>query len=129
MFGSKGKARRVSGGRFEKRRCPECDETTVFRECVVEKTFTAYHFVDLWSSKSTQFCYDACGSRLSVDARGGHGDQSLIRRKRRRERGVEGVVAKLRVGGGLDLRCKKSVPHPQAGVTNGEKDVAGVRDA
>ena len=68
MFGSKGKARRVPDGQLEKRRCPECGKTTVFRECVVEKTFTAYHFVDLWSSKSTQFCCDACGAVMDLDA-------------------------------------------------------------
>ncbi len=67
MFGTKGKARRVPGGQFEKRRCPECDETTVFRECVVERTFTAYHFIDLWSSKSTQFSCDACGSVMALE--------------------------------------------------------------
>lgn len=68
MFGSKGKARRVPDGRFEKRRCPECGKTTVFRECVVEKTYTAYHFVNLWSSESTQFSCDACGSVMDLDA-------------------------------------------------------------
>lgn len=68
MFGSKGKARRVPDGRFEKRRCPECGKTTVFRECVVEKTYTAYHFVSLWSSESTQFCCDACGSVMDLEA-------------------------------------------------------------
>lgn len=67
MFGSKGKARRVPDGQFEKRRCPECGKTTVFRECVVEKTYTAYHFVDLWSSESTQFACDACGSLMDLD--------------------------------------------------------------
>jgi endogenous inhibitor of DNA gyrase (YacG/DUF329 family) len=68
MFGSKGKARRVPDGRFEKRRCPECGKTTVFRECVVEKTYTAYHFVNLWTSESTQFCCDACGSVMDLEA-------------------------------------------------------------
>jgi ribosomal protein S27E len=67
MFGSKGKARRVPDGQFEKRRCPECGKTTVFRECVVERTFTAYHFIDLWSSKSTKFCCDACGAVMALD--------------------------------------------------------------
>lgn len=67
LFGSKGKARRVADGQFEKRRCPECGKTTVFRECVVEKTFTAYHFIDLWSSKSTQFACDACGSVMELE--------------------------------------------------------------
>lgn len=68
MFGSKGKARRVPDGQFEKRRCPECGKTTVFRECVVEKTYTAYHFVNLWSSEATKFCCDACGSVMDLDA-------------------------------------------------------------
>lgn len=68
MFGSKGKARRVPDGQFEKRRCPECGKTTVFRECVVEKTYTAYHFVNLWSSESTKFCCDACGAVMDLDA-------------------------------------------------------------
>lgn len=67
MFGSKGKARRVPDGQFEKRRCPECGKTTVFRECVVEKTYTAYHFVNLWSSESTKFCCDACGAVMDLD--------------------------------------------------------------
>ena len=67
MFGSKGKARRVPNGQFEKRRCPECNETTVFRECIVEKTYTAYRFVNLWSSESTQFACDACGSLMDLD--------------------------------------------------------------
>jgi ribosomal protein S27E len=66
MFGRKGKVRRVPDGQFEKRRCPECGKTTVFRECVVEKTYTAYHFVNLWSSESTQFCCDACGSVMDL---------------------------------------------------------------
>ncbi|MEM7157053.1 MAG: hypothetical protein AAF799_29645 [Myxococcota bacterium] len=67
MFGSKGKARRVPNGQFEKRRCPECNETTVFRECVVEKTYTAYRVVNLWSSESTQFACDACGSLMDLE--------------------------------------------------------------
>lgn len=67
MFGSKGKARRVPDGQFEKRRCPECGKTTVFRECVVHKTYTAYHFVNLWSSESTQFACDACGALMELD--------------------------------------------------------------
>lgn len=67
MLGTKGKARRVPDGRFEKRRCPECGKTTVFRECVVEKTYTAYHFVSLWTSKATQFCCDACGSVMDLE--------------------------------------------------------------
>ncbi|MEX1368283.1 MAG: hypothetical protein AB1Z98_34450 [Nannocystaceae bacterium] len=67
MFGRKGKVRRVPDGQFEKRRCPECGKTTVFRECLVRKTYTAYHFVDLWSSESTQFACDACGSVMDLD--------------------------------------------------------------
>jgi predicted RNA-binding Zn-ribbon protein involved in translation (DUF1610 family) len=67
LFGRKGKVRRVVDGQFEKRRCPECGTTTVFRECLVEKTYTAYHFIDLWSSKSTQFSCDACGSVMDLD--------------------------------------------------------------
>ncbi len=54
-------------GQFEERRCPECDTTTVFRECVVEETFTAYHFIDPWSSRSTQFGCDACGSVMDLE--------------------------------------------------------------
>lgn len=67
MFGRKGKVRRVPDGQFEKRRCPECGRTTVFRECIVKKTYTAYHFVNLWSSESTQFACDACGSVMDLD--------------------------------------------------------------
>ncbi|MEM9455689.1 MAG: hypothetical protein AAGF11_16015 [Myxococcota bacterium] len=67
MFGRKGKVRRVPDGQFEKRRCPECGRTTVFRECIVKKTYTAYHFVNLWSSESTQFACDACGSVMDLE--------------------------------------------------------------
>lgn len=67
MFGRKGKVRRIPDGQFEKRRCPECDKTTVFRECVVKKTYTAYHFVNLWTSESTQFSCDACGSVMDLE--------------------------------------------------------------
>lgn len=67
MFGSKGKAKRVPDGRVETRRCPECDETTTFHECEVEKTYTAYHFIDLWSSTSTEFACAACGSMMALD--------------------------------------------------------------
>jgi hypothetical protein len=67
MFGTKGKARRVPDGLVETRHCPECDKTTTFHECEVETTFTAYHFIDLWSSKATQFACAACGSRMPLD--------------------------------------------------------------
>jgi len=67
LFGQKGKVRRVPDGRFEKRRCSECGKTTVFRECVVHKTYTAYLVVDLWSSESTQFRCDACGAVMDLD--------------------------------------------------------------
>lgn len=67
MFGRKSKVRRVPDGEFEKRRCPECGKTTVFRECIVKKTYTAYHFVDLWNSESTQFCCDSCGAVMPLD--------------------------------------------------------------
>lgn len=67
MFGSKGKARRVPDGRVETRQCPSCGKTTTFHECEVETTFTAYHFVDLWSSKSTQFACGACGAMMTLD--------------------------------------------------------------
>jgi hypothetical protein len=67
MFGTKGKTRRVPDGRVETRHCPECDKTTTFHECEVETTFTAYHFLDLWSSKATQFGCSACGSLMPLD--------------------------------------------------------------
>ena len=67
MFGRKGKVRRVPDGRFEKRRCPECGKTTVFRECVVKNTYTAYHFVNLWTSESTQFACDDCGATMDLE--------------------------------------------------------------
>lgn len=67
MFGRKGKVRRVPDGQFEKRRCPECGKTTVFRECVVNSDYTVYHFVKLWSSEKTQFACDACGAMMDLD--------------------------------------------------------------
>ncbi len=66
-FGRKGKARRVPDGQFEKRRCPECGKTTVFRECVVKSEYTVYSVVKLWDSEKTQFACDACGSLMDLD--------------------------------------------------------------
>lgn len=67
MFGRKGKVRRVPDGQLEKRRCPECGKTTVFRECVVETTYTAYVVVNLWRSEATEFACDACGSVMALE--------------------------------------------------------------
>ena len=67
LFGSKSKARRVPDGQFEKRQCPECGKTTVFRECVVEKTYTAHKFIDLFSSEDTQFACDDCGAIMALE--------------------------------------------------------------
>ena len=67
FFGRKAQARRVPDGQFEKRRCPKCERTTVFRECVVEKTYTAYFLVNLWTSESTVFACDTCGAMMDLD--------------------------------------------------------------
>lgn len=67
MFGSKGKARRVPNGRCETRRCPECNKTCSFRECLVQTSYTAYHFLELWNSESTQFCCDGCGALMALE--------------------------------------------------------------
>lgn len=92
LFGRKGEARRVPDGQFEKRRCPKCDKTTVFRECVVEKTYTAYLFVNLWSSTSTQFGCDACGSIMDLaDTR----SPELSAREKKQQLAIEAKQAKI----------------------------------
>lgn len=65
-FGTRGKIRRVPDGQFEKRRCPECGKTTVFRECVVDRSVVAYSVIKLWDSKSTVFACDACCATMKL---------------------------------------------------------------
>lgn len=66
IFGRKSKARRVPDGRFEKRRCPECGKTTVFREAIVENKYHVFFVVDLFDTESTKFACDACGSLMDL---------------------------------------------------------------
>ncbi|MEZ4451622.1 MAG: hypothetical protein R3B09_19275 [Nannocystaceae bacterium] len=65
--GTRGKIRRVPDGQFEKRKCPECGKTTVFRECKVDRSFVAYSFLKLWDWKSTTFACDACCATMDLD--------------------------------------------------------------
>lgn len=67
IFGRKSKSRLVPDGRFEKRRCPECNKTAVFREALVEHKYHVFFVVDLFDSKSTKFCCDRCGSVMDLD--------------------------------------------------------------
>lgn len=66
-FGWKQKAKRVPGGEEHKRKCPECEKTTVFREAVAKREYTAYHFVKLWESDKTVFVCDGCGEAMDLD--------------------------------------------------------------
>ncbi len=70
LFGRKQKVRPVPDGRAVRRACPECGGTTTFRECVVEKTYTAYAFVDLWSSETTNFVCSACQAVMELEETG-----------------------------------------------------------
>lgn len=65
--GTRGKIRRIPDGQFEKRRCPECGKTTVFRECQLERSFVAYSVLKLFDSKSTTFACDACGATMDLE--------------------------------------------------------------
>jgi predicted RNA-binding Zn-ribbon protein involved in translation (DUF1610 family) len=67
IFGRKSKVHRVPDGRFEKRRCPECGKTTVFREAVVKHAYHVFFVVDLFDTESTKFACDACGSIMDLD--------------------------------------------------------------
>lgn len=66
-FGWKSKARRVPDGELHRRKCPECEKTTVFREAVAKREYTAYHFVKLWESEKTVFACDACGEVMELE--------------------------------------------------------------
>lgn len=67
LFGRKSKARLVPDGRFEKRRCPECGKTAVFREALVKHDYHVFFVVSLFDTESTKFCCDKCGSLMDLD--------------------------------------------------------------
>ena len=66
-WGKKGKTRRVVDGNFEKRKCPECGKTAVFREMLVKSEVSVFSVVKLWDSESTQYACDRCGSVMDLD--------------------------------------------------------------
>lgn len=67
VFGKKVKVKRVRDGQTERRRCPECGETTTFYEVTVDQQYTAYRFIKLWGSESTGFQCDACDEVMELD--------------------------------------------------------------
>ncbi|HWB81973.1 MAG TPA: hypothetical protein VG755_43725 [Nannocystaceae bacterium] len=67
IFGRKSKARLVEDGRFEKRRCPECGKTAVFRECLVTNKYHVFFVVDVFDTESTKFACDKCGAVMDLD--------------------------------------------------------------
>lgn len=67
IFGKKSKVRLVDGGEVELRRCPRCDHTGEFRECTIDKTYTAYIVVDLWSSQSKAFRCTRCHEAMPLE--------------------------------------------------------------
>jgi predicted RNA-binding Zn-ribbon protein involved in translation (DUF1610 family) len=67
IFGRKSKARLVPDGRFEKRRCPECGKTAVFREALVSHKYHVFFVVGLFDTESTKFCCDKCGATMDLD--------------------------------------------------------------
>lgn len=66
LFGRKSKMRRVSGGRQEKRRCPECEENALFVEHDRASTYTAY-LVELWDSSDRVFVCGNCGEAMDLE--------------------------------------------------------------
>ena len=60
MFGRKERTVRATDRPSIRARCPACGVVTTLQPCTVEKTYTAYHFVDLWSSASERFRCVAC---------------------------------------------------------------------
>lgn len=67
LFGRKKKVKPVKDGRVQRRKCPECGETTEFREATVKKTYTAYHFVNLWDSEDTAWVCSECHEVFDLD--------------------------------------------------------------
>lgn len=66
-WNKKGKARRVEDGDFEKRKCPECGKTAVFREVLVKSEVSVFSVVKLWDSEATKYACDRCGSIMDLD--------------------------------------------------------------
>lgn len=66
-FGSKKRAKRVEGGRRVKRKCPECNATAEFYECVVKRSVTAFSVVKLWDGESIAFACSECGELTELD--------------------------------------------------------------
>ena len=67
IFGRKSKARLVPDGRFEKRRCPECGKTAVFREALVNHKYHVFWALELFGTESTKFCCDKCSAMMDLD--------------------------------------------------------------
>jgi predicted RNA-binding Zn-ribbon protein involved in translation (DUF1610 family) len=67
VFGRKCKARLVPDGRFEKRRCPECGKTAVFREALIKSTYHVFWALELFDSESTKYCCDKCSSTMDLE--------------------------------------------------------------
>ena len=67
IFGKKSSVKLVEDGEFEKRRCPKCDETTIFREVEVDNSITAYKLVELFEWVGKAFMCEACDEIIRCD--------------------------------------------------------------
>jgi hypothetical protein len=67
IFGKKSSVKLVEDGEFEKRRCPKCDETTIFREVEVDNSITAYKLVELFEWVGKAFMCEACDEIMDLE--------------------------------------------------------------
>ena len=63
---NKKRARPVRGGRRVKRKCPECGETTHFRECSVKHDVSVYS-LKLWNDEYRAFSCSSCDEVMELD--------------------------------------------------------------
>ncbi|AKF11158.1 hypothetical protein [Sandaracinus amylolyticus] len=68
LFGQKKRAKRIAGARAITVRCPHCEKPRVFVEVELERTYTAYVMIDLWTSKDRAFGCTECGEILDADS-------------------------------------------------------------
>lgn len=67
FLGWKSRAKRVKGGETHRRKCPECEKTAVFHECILKREYSAYIVLKLWESKSEAYECGECGEVMDLD--------------------------------------------------------------
>lgn len=67
ILGRKSVAKRIKGGHFEKRKCPECEATTVLREIEVSHDYNIFFKIKLFDTSETTYACDSCNERMDLE--------------------------------------------------------------